>query len=133
MSWLPTIPRGRDFWSWPPAIVALALITAALATSAARIVIRERAIARERQTVEERIQALEAEKQRLEEAIRALESPEAVERLAKEQLNLKKEGEEVVVVVPERSATASPPAEQRFGSPAFLLNWIRELIRFLFR
>ena len=119
------IPRGKDFLIWPPFIAALAVIASALAISAARIVIREQEIRRERRTVEERIQTLEAERKRLEEAILALGSPEAVERVAKEKLNLKQPGEEVVVVVPEFKG---PPAIYEF-----IPTWLAELIRFLLR
>lgn len=56
--------------------------------------------------------ALRAEKSELSARLAELETPEAIERQAKEKLNLKKKGETVVVVVPERGgdyATSTSP------------------------
>jgi len=58
-----------------------------------------------------KIEALRSERARLSARVADLETPEAIEREAKEKLNLKKKGETVVVVVPERphiQATATP-------------------------
>lgn len=121
-----TSPKRR-FWASPAALLALAVGAAFLATSAARIAIRARAMERERRAAEERMRALEAEVARLEAILGAIESPEAVERLAKEQLNLKRPGEEVVVV-PRRDRAAAADDGARTG--AFLesfLAWLRSL------
>ncbi len=118
MRWFPKIPRGRAVWAWPPLVLFFVVAAGFLATSATRIVIRERAILRERRALEERVRALEEERSRLEAAIRELGSPQAVERAAKERLNLKQSGEEVVVVVPEERATVPPPRE----------SWIEKIL-----
>lgn len=123
-----SFPRGRDVWSWPPLAVALIAAAALLAVSAGRIVARERAIARERQILEVRLQALESEIQRLRQALAASVSPEAIERQAKEQLNLKRAGEEVVVIVPERSSGVGAAAR---GGWRFFPEWLRHLVDFL--
>lgn len=130
---LPTIPRGKDLWAWPPFTVLLALAVIGLGLSATRVGRRAWDIHRERQAVEARIRALEAEKIRLAAAIEALSSAEAVERLAKGKLNLKQPGEEVVVVVPEhRVATTSQGIA---GSRFFRLvgPWFGSLIDFFRR
>ena len=49
-----------------------------------------------------KIEQLKLKKQELEAELAGLKTKEAVEREAKERLNLKKPGEEVVVVVPEK-------------------------------
>lgn len=66
-----------------------------------------------------KIETLRGERARLSARIAELETPEAVEREAKEKLNLKKKGERVVVVVPER------PSLQATSSPATLWSKIR--------
>lgn len=129
----PKIPRGRDFWSWPPVILILAIIAGWLAVSSVRIGLRAWSIAGERRASEERIRQLEAEKAGLEESLRALGSAEAVERLAKEKLNLKQPGEEVVVVVrPGDAADSTSPGDQGFFLK-LLPDWILQFIAFLNR
>ena len=93
-------PRGRDLLSWPPAIAALAAAAIFFTVSAVKIVIRERAIASERGVLEEKIVKLQDGKEDLERAVLGLGSKEVVERMAKEKLNLKNPGEEVVMVAP---------------------------------
>ncbi|OHA08715.1 MAG: hypothetical protein A3B37_02585 [Candidatus Sungbacteria bacterium RIFCSPLOWO2_01_FULL_59_16] len=129
---LPDIPRGRQLLVWPPTLVLLAVAVVFLGTSAARISIRAFGILREEHALAVKIRILESEKARLEETIRRLETPEAVERLAKEQLNLKRPGEEVVVVVPEERST-STPAEKRLRFSELLPSWLGQLLDFLTR
>lgn len=127
------IPRGRDFWGWPPLVFILTIIAVGLAISASRIGLRALNIAGERRASEERIRQLEAEKAGLEESLRALGSAEAVERMAKEKLNLKQPGEEVVVVVrPGIAAASTSPRSGNFFLK-FLPEWIRQFIAFLSR
>ena len=80
--------------------------------------------------MDERIRGLEAEKQRLEEALLGAASPETVERLSKERLNLKRPGEEVVVVTPESTL---PPVGERSRLARFIPSWLREFFGFLSR
>lgn len=127
---LPRFPRGRDIWSWPPLAALLLLGTVLLTLSATRVVIRERTIARERQALEARVRTLEAEIGRLRRAVAASASPEAIERQAKEQLGLKRPGEEVVVIVPERASTSTPAGR---SLTRFLPEWLRHLVTFFAR
>ncbi len=127
---LPTIPRGKDLWSWPPVVVILVFAVAGLGVSAVRVGRRAWDIRRERQAVAAKVRELEAEKARLEAAIEALGSAAAVERLAKEKFNLQKPGEEVVVVVPEgRFATGTTAGRKRLAP----FGWLGELIDFFRR
>lgn len=54
----------------------------------------------EAKNAERKVEELTRKKAELEAYLAELQTPEAVEREAKERLNLKKKGEEVVVVVP---------------------------------
>lgn len=129
MRLFPKIPPGRNLWRWPPAVIFLVVIAGLLVVSAVRVVIRERSLARERRALEERVAMLGAEKSRVAEAVRALGAPEAVERLAKERLNLKNPGEEVVVVRP--GGSSAPVSPRTWLS--FLPGWLASLFDFLRR
>ena len=126
------IPRGRNFWAWPPVVLALALVTTLLVVSAGRIAWRARAITAERRALGERVLVLTAEVERLKRAITELEASAAVERLAKGQLNLKVPGEQVVIIREDARATVTP--QRVTGWPRrFLPGWLAELILFLRR
>ena len=114
----------------PLVVGSLLVVALLLGISATRIVFRAWSIYRERDAMDERIRGLEAEKQRLEEALLGAASPETVERLSKERLNLKRPGEEVVVVTPE---SALPPAGERSRLARFIPSWLREFFGFLSR
>ncbi len=106
------IPRGRDFWSWPPTIVALLVLLVFSGLSTSRVLRREWRLRTERKALEQEIRELRSERQAREARIQELMTPGGVERLAKETLGLKREGEEVAIVVPEEQATttrAEPP------------------------
>lgn len=109
-----TIPKGKDFWGWPPALALLFVAAVLLSASAIRIFIRAGAIRGEQNEIEDRIKKIEAENERLKELLRQADSREAVERRAKEKLNLKQPGEEVVVVMPEQAAALSGGGEDDF-------------------
>lgn len=121
---------GRGMLGSPVTAVLAVLVAVLLSVSAGRIVLRARVIHREREAMAERIRELESERERLRGAIAALGTTEAVERLAKERLNLKQPGEEVVVVTPQPqpSPTPQPSLLQRL-----IPSWLRELFGFLQR
>lgn len=113
-----------------PVLTAFAVLAAGLlAVSALRVVVRAAALHRERTAMAERIRQLEAEEARLGQASGALDAPETVERLAKERLNLKNPGEEVVVVT---AIPASASAETG-GRARLIPSWLGELLQFLRR
>ena len=85
-------------------IINIALIVIAMLVSyrAARMV-RSVFMTREQSAeMTQQIEQLKVKKQELEAELAELKTKEAVEREAKERLNMKKTGEEVVVVVPEK-------------------------------
>lgn len=108
------LPRGREFWSWPPTIAVLLVMVVFLGASTARVLRRKLELRKEREALERKIQESRAERAALEERIRELRTPAGVERLAKEKLGLKLEGEEVVIVIPEEQATTVESTSERF-------------------
>lgn len=92
------MPHNKQF------IINIALIIVAMIVSysAARMV-RNVMITREQSAeMTQKIEQLKLKKQELEAELAEIKTKEAVERAAKERLNMKKTGEEVVVVVPEK-------------------------------
>ena len=82
--------------------IALIIVAMILSYSAARMV-RNVMITREQSAeMTQKIEQLKLKKQELEAELAEIKTKEAVEREAKERLNMKKTGEEVVVVVPEK-------------------------------
>lgn len=127
----------RVFLSFPAVFFGLVALAGLLAMSATRIILRERALDAEERALGEERRATEDEIARLKAGIAAGASPEAVERLAKERLNLKNPGEEVVVVAPGggSSSTPSAPVAARFSLGALFgfSRWLSELVSFLGR
>lgn len=73
-------------------------------------------VMREATSVSDSLEKLEAKEKKLELAHAELDRPEAVEREAKERLNLKLPGERVVVVVPDNEDGDSDPGSNNFWS-----------------
>ena len=96
-----------------------------VAVGAVRITRETTVLRREARKGEEEIVALTARKAELEARITELETPEAIEREAKEKLNLKKRGETVVVVVPENPADQN--ASVQSGAWGSVLNFFSEM------
>lgn len=94
-------------------VLNLVLISIAVITSyhAARMVRHAFFMRDQSQEMTAKIEELKIKKQELERELAAIQSKEVIEREAKERLNLKNPGEEVVVVVPEKKDTIStkPP------------------------
>ena len=90
--------------------IALILVATGISYSAARMVQNALNMRAQSADMAQEIEQLKVKKQELEVLLTELQTKEAVEREAKERLNLKKPGEQVVVVVPEKKD--SPPAEQ---------------------
>ena len=124
--------RNKSSWSSPAVAVVLVVGALLLASSAVRIVRREEDIRRQRQEFEKKRMMLEAENARLRALVDAARSPDAVERLAKAKLNLKKPGEEVVVVAPSSSSASGSPG-QAGGRRQAWLEWLASFIDFFRR
>lgn len=72
-------------------------------------------------TVQERLGVLHSENGRMRERIAALSTPQEVERIAREEYNLAKPGEEVFVIIPSETE-----AMRRSGGPQAVMNAIRD-------
>lgn len=72
-------------------------------------------------TVEERLSVLRSENERMREHIRSLSDPEEIERLAREEYNLARPGEEVFVIIPSQMETV-----RRAARPQDVVTAIRE-------
>jgi len=66
------------------------------------------------ESLEARVTALKQENEQLERDITALATEEALEAEARGRLNLKKEGEEVVVIVPKEGEPYEPLSDEEF-------------------
>ena len=66
------------------------------------------------ESLEARVAALKQENEQLEHDITALATEEALEAEARGRLNLKKEGEEVVVIVPKEGEPYEPLSDEEF-------------------
>ena len=91
--------------------IFLIVICVVISYSTAHMIRNALALRTQSAEMVEKIEELRQEKRNLEATLAELQTKEAVEREAKERLNLKKPGEEVVVVVPEKkelSTTTQP-------------------------
>lgn len=91
----------------------LAILVFVVGFSAFDMISQSLGFREEAEDAENKVRELTMKKEELEAYLRELETPEAAEREAKERLNLKKKGEEVVVVVPKEEKEL-PPAESGF-------------------
>ena len=90
--------------------IALILVATAISYSAARMVQNALSMRAQSADMTQKIEQLKVKKQELEVLLTELQTKEAVEREAKERLNLKKPGEQVVVVVSKKKDIS--PVEQ---------------------
>lgn len=116
----------HGFFSNPFIVCGLVAAALFLSVSAVRIVIRASAIHGEEKKLEQDRAALEEKKRNLELALEHANSPEVIERIAKEKLNLKNEGEQVVVVKTE-IATSTPEVGFLQG---IIPDWLKRLFGF---
>lgn len=104
--------------------VLLVVIAAAVGYGGARMVLNAFALRGESYEVQQQIEELKNRKEELEARIAELQNGEAVRREAKERLNLKLPGENVVVVVPEKQEVPDTSSSGSF--------WRRVIIFFKF-
>lgn len=94
-----------------PLNILLTLGMIGVASGVWKIAREMRSLETELRVTEAKRDALRTQRARLSARLAELETPEVIERQAKENLNLKKKGETVVVVVPEKGsdrATSTP-------------------------
>ncbi len=106
--------------------VLLVAVAAAVSFGAYKEIRLALALREEERGQRVKIAELEKKKEELEARIRAFGHPEGVVREAKERLNLKKPGEEVVVVVPPVAPSASTSGQ------AFFWDGIKRVLSALF-
>lgn len=99
----------------------LILLAISISYSAIRMVRSVLMVRAQSEEITKKIGELQYKKQQLEAALVEIQTQEAIEREAKARLNLKKPGEEVVVVVPEKKISAPQPEPVRFWSRVMLL------------
>lgn len=87
--------------------VIIALVAIAGVYSAISMVRDALVLKNESRDIQSRIHELESKKSELEQYLTELQTEEAIEREAKERFNVKKPGEEVVVVIPQKKEEAS--------------------------
>lgn len=123
------LPRRRDrsFWLSPLVIVGLVVVAMLLSVSAVRILLKAYEIRKERIVLDAKVRELEKNKQNLEAALQGAGSADAVERAAKEKLNLKNAGEVVVVIEPEKPATTTGSGN------GIISSWLGSIIKFFSR
>ncbi len=117
-------------WTAPATVVFLVVVAGFLAVGAVKMILRAREIQKERALLETKVREFEAKKADLEASIQNIDSREAIERSAKDKLNLKNPGEEVVVVEPDRASTTEKGTS---GLASFLPGWLAHLFQFFKR
>ena len=121
----------NNFLSHPLVVAGLVVVAIFLTVSSVRIVLRARAILAEQKALEASRLELEQRKRDLEAGLKNSNSPEVVERIAKEKLNLKNPGEEVVVVKTEAQSASS--SERRSFINRIVPDWLSNFFEFLAR
>ncbi|MDP3770167.1 MAG: septum formation initiator family protein [bacterium] len=86
--------------------ILLVVVAVAVSYSASRMVRDAFVLRKQSEEMTQKIDELIKEKRGLEAYLAEMQTKEAVEREAKDRLNLKKPGEEVVVIVPEKKEIA---------------------------
>ncbi|MFY9462511.1 MAG: septum formation initiator family protein [Candidatus Sungiibacteriota bacterium] len=99
----------RRLFSSNIAVLAALLLSLLIGYKSFGIVLKERALRVEVKNLEERVGKAEETNKFLDKEIAQTHTPEVIEKLAKEQLNLQKPGELVAVIVPSASNTESLP------------------------
>ncbi len=121
----------HNFLAHPLVVAGLVVAAIFLTVSSVRIVLRARTILAEQKALEASRLELEQKKHDLEAKLKNSNSPEVVERMAKEKLNLKNPGEEVVVVKTETQLPSS--AEEQGFMSRIVPDWLSNFFEFLAR
>jgi cell division protein FtsB len=125
------VTGARSGWRWSGLLAVAALIGVVVAAAGIfpfrQILAQERAV----DLAREKLEAIEAENERLTREIVALQTPQEIERLAREQLGLVREGEiGYVVVSPPGVTDTTVPPEPTLDRPEEQ-PWWRDLWDFL--
>ena len=108
--------RRRRFIAAVVAVFALAALLVYVFVFSRHGYLRRRELARENERLQGELQKLQDENARLREELNRLDDPEAVEKLAREELGLVKDGETVYRFV-EKDKNRENPAEEEESPP----------------
>ena len=104
----------RTILASPITAVCLIIVVVFIVVGLARNLQQLDAKGEQAESLEARVTALKQENEQLERDITALATEEALEAEARGRLNLKKEGEEVVVIVPKEGEPYEPLSDEEF-------------------
>lgn len=99
----------REFFASRSVVLVLFLVIIGAGLASFRALVRGWEVREERQAVEQRLQELTKQKEAVSSEVEDFESGRGVEHEAREKLNLRKAGEEVVIIMEDTSTT--PPVE----------------------
>lgn len=110
-------------------MAVLFLILLGVGVAAARALVHSSAVREERRYAEERVQSLTLKKEALLQEVQDFDTGPGIEREARDKLNLRKPGEEVVIIIDNTSSTASATDEEnRRGALGRLFDRLRASI-----
>ncbi|MBI3442547.1 MAG: septum formation initiator family protein [Candidatus Sungbacteria bacterium] len=108
--------------------VFLLIVAAAVAYASFYMVKQVVALYRESAANQKKIAELTRKKDELEQYLKRLQTPGAIEQQARERLNLKLPGEQVVVVLAEKASSTQARVEQiGKGFREWLAGWLRKI------
>lgn len=121
--------RLRAFFASRAVMAALFLIVLGVGVAAARALVGSSVARKEREQAEERLQGLTLKKETLQKEVQDFTTGHGVEREARDKLNLRKPGEEVVIILDPANGAASATVEAE-GQGMFwrLLHRVRTFI-----
>mgnify|MGYP001558245691 CR=1 FL=1 len=103
--------RIRSFFASRPVLIVLFLLLVGMGVVSFQSLLAGRAVEEERLEVEREARNLEAKKDKLTSELEDLRSGKGIEREAREKLNFRKPGEEVVIILDNNGAAENGQAE----------------------
>jgi cell division protein FtsB len=105
--------RMRAFFASRTVLIVLLLLLVGAGITSFRVLLDGMRVAAERSDVEEKLQELEAKREALTSELEDLRTGQGIEREAREKLNYKKQGEEVVIILDETNPVISEDGSAR--------------------
>lgn len=116
--------RIRSFFASRLVLICLFLLLVGMGVISFRSLLAGEEIERQRREVEEELTDLEVRKQKLTSELEDLRSGKGIEREAREKLNFRKPGEEVVIILDSKDSLQNNSEEQEAGFLWKLLRWL---------
>ena len=117
--------RIRSFFASRPVLIVLFLLLVGMGVVSFQSLLAGRAVEEERLEVEREARNLEAKKDKLTSELEDLRSGKGIEREAREKLNFRKPGEEVVIILDNEGSVAA----KENATNASLLETIKQWFR----